>query len=64
LKDPESSANINWEVLAAELSTDTVTCTIGALKKHISRIKVAVKDVNRYVLVHETVSHFANLRVY
>ncbi|KAH0288880.1 hypothetical protein M436DRAFT_83970 [Aureobasidium namibiae CBS 147.97] len=46
LRDPESSANINWEVLAAELSTDTVTCTIGALKKHISRIKIAVKDVN------------------
>ncbi|KAG9709573.1 hypothetical protein KCU73_g11790, partial [Aureobasidium melanogenum] len=41
LKDPSASANIDWDALAAELSTDTVTCTVSALKKHISRIRIA-----------------------
>lgn len=60
LRDPNASANINWEALAAELTTDTVTCTIGALKKHISRIKIAVKDVNRYDVFHKTRLNFAD----
>ncbi|KAK6008729.1 hypothetical protein QM012_000632 [Aureobasidium pullulans] len=46
LKDPNASANINWDALAAELTTDTATCTVAALKKHISRIRVAARDDN------------------
>lgn len=64
LRDPNASANIDWEALAAELSTDTVTCTVGALRKHISRIKVAVKDVNGYAVIHKTASCFTDLPVY
>ncbi|KAI4750555.1 hypothetical protein E4T52_16876 [Aureobasidium sp. EXF-3400] len=46
LKDPELSANVDWDALAAELSTETVTCTVGALKKRISRMKIAAKVDN------------------
>ncbi|KAG9965564.1 hypothetical protein KCU61_g1836, partial [Aureobasidium melanogenum] len=46
LKDPSASANIDWDALAAELSTDTVTYTVSALKKHISRIRIAARDDN------------------
>lgn len=54
LKDPNASANINWDSLAAELTTDTATCTVAALKKHISRIRVAARDDNGYGLTHRT----------
>ncbi|CAD0110103.1 unnamed protein product, partial [Aureobasidium uvarum] len=46
LKDPSASANVDWDALAAELTTDAATCTVAALKKHISRIRVAAKNDN------------------
>ncbi|KAI4724874.1 hypothetical protein E4T49_07347 [Aureobasidium sp. EXF-10728] len=46
LKDPSASANVDWDALAAELTTDAATCTVSALKKHISRIRVAAKNDN------------------
>ncbi|KAI4844699.1 hypothetical protein E4T44_06042 [Aureobasidium sp. EXF-8845] len=36
LKDPNLSANIDWDGLAAELSTETISCTVGGLKKRNS----------------------------
>jgi hypothetical protein len=33
LKDPNLSANIDWDGLAAKLSTETISCTVGGLKK-------------------------------
>ncbi|CAD0087344.1 unnamed protein product [Aureobasidium vineae] len=46
LKDPSASANVDWDALAAELTTDAATCTVAALKKHTSRIRVAAKNDN------------------
>jgi len=58
LRDPNLTANIDWDGLAAELST-----TVGALKKRISRIKIAAKENNEYVLTNETLSNRTDFQV-
>jgi hypothetical protein len=62
LKDPALSANVDWDGLAADLSTEHATCTVGALKKRISRIKTAVKEDNEYALCFKIPSNYTNLR--
>ncbi|KAI5276707.1 hypothetical protein E4T47_00451 [Aureobasidium subglaciale] len=44
LKDSNAAATLDWDSLAADLSTETATCTVAALKKHLSRLRVSVKN--------------------
>ncbi|THW54570.1 hypothetical protein D6D25_03592 [Aureobasidium pullulans] len=44
LKDASVTANINWDDLAAEISTEAATCSVAALKKHLSRLRISVKN--------------------
>ncbi|KAI5207129.1 hypothetical protein E4T39_02186 [Aureobasidium subglaciale] len=43
-KDSNAAASIDWDALAADLSTEAATCTVSALKKHLSRLRVSVKN--------------------
>jgi hypothetical protein len=61
LKDPNLSANVDWDSLAAKLSTESATCTTSALKKHVSRIKIAAKEDNKYALYYSTPSNCTDL---
>jgi hypothetical protein len=64
LKDPELSAKVDWDALAAELSTETTTCTVGALKKRISRMKIAAKVDDEYAIHHKILSNCTDFLIH